>query len=210
MKMMTIKIYYTLAIAIIAILGVTDSYASNDKTIKDLKDAFAGETTATAKYKAFAEKARKEGYFHIATLFDAASKAESIHASNHKAVLQQLDAGIPEVDPEFEVKSTVENLKDAIGGESYEVTTMYPDFLTDAHAENQNLAMISLNYAYKVEKKHKALYEKALKTLKDGNESSLPSEYYVCTTCGNTYETEAPERCGISMTSRERFVKIVM
>ncbi|MFB6342298.1 rubrerythrin family protein [Saccharicrinis sp. FJH62] len=178
------------------------------KSVKDLQNAFKGETTASAKYAAYAEKADKEGYGKIALLFRAASKAESIHAGNHKAVLEKMAAEVPVVNPEFEVKTTKENLGDAISGESYEIATMYPDFIKDASAESANLAMISFNYAYQVEKKHKALYEKALNALNGNNVDSLSDLYMVCTTCGNTYEGEAPARCGISMTPKERFVRI--
>lgn len=207
---MKLKSYSKLFILALFILSFSRSHASDEHTVKNLQDAFKGETTASAKYKAFAQKALEEGYPHVAVLFEAASKAESIHAANHKAVLNQLEVSIPEVIPEFTVKSTQENLANAIKGEFYEVETMYPNFLKDAQQENQNLAMISLNYAYQVEKKHKALYEKALSALQNGNENTLSAQYYVCTTCGNTYESEAPERCGISMTPKERFVKIIL
>ncbi|MFB6319006.1 rubrerythrin family protein [Saccharicrinis sp. FJH54] len=178
------------------------------KSVQDLQNAFKGETTASTKYASFADKAEKEGYDRIALLFRAASKAESIHAGNHKAVLEKMGADVPAVNPEFEVKSTKENLGDAISGESYEIATMYPDFIKDASAESASLAMISFNYAYQTEKKHKAMYEKALDALNAGSAGSLPDLYMVCTTCGNTYEGEAPARCGISMTPKERFVRI--
>ena len=195
-------------VAILLVFGFTTLRAASDKTVKDLQAAFTGESTASAKYSAFAKKAREEGNQRVAVLFDAASKAESIHAGNHKAVLQQLNAAIPVVNPKFDVKTTADNLKDAIAGESYEVATMYPGFIIDAQSENVNLAMVSFNYAFQVEKKHKVLYEKALKALQDGQEKSLPSVYMVCGTCGNTYENAAPERCGISMTPKDRFIKI--
>jgi rubrerythrin len=178
------------------------------KSVKDLQNAFIGETTASTKYASYAEKADKEGFNKIALLFRAASKAESIHAGNHKAVLNKMGADVPVVKPDFEVMSTKENLNDAISGESYEIATMYPDFIKDASAESANLAMISFNYAYQTEKKHKAMYEKALSALNDNKVNALPDLYMVCTTCGNTYEGEAPARCGISMTPKERFVRI--
>jgi len=177
-------------------------------TVENIKEAIKGETTASAKYAAYAKKARAEGYKKIAVLFAAASKSESIHAGNHRAVLSQLGEKMDTFEPEYEVKSTNENLQDAINGESYEVNTMYPDFLKAAQNENVNLALISFNYAYQTEKKHAALYKNALAQLEVGNEKSLPSKYFVCSTCGNTYEKEAPERCGISMTPRDRFVTI--
>ena len=180
---------------------------SAQATIKNLQDAFIGESTASAKYAAFAKKAREDGYDRIGLLFEAASKAESIHAGNHKAVLQQIGGTIPTPTPTFEVKSTKENLQNAIEGESYEVQTMYPDFLKKAQEENVQLAMISFNYAFQTEKKHKQLYQNALSALTNNDISSLSSIYSVCTVCGNTYDTTSPERCGICMTPQERFIE---
>jgi len=141
-------------------------------------------------------------------LFKAASTAENIHANNHKAVLQESGASVPVIKPEFTVKSTEENLQDAIAGETYEITTMYPEFITAANVAGNQLAMISLNYAYKTEKKHKGFYEAALNALQNKTVKALPSVFYVCPTCGNTYDSKAPARCGISMTDGEKFIKI--
>lgn len=179
-----------------------------ENTVKNLKDAIIGETTASTKYAAYAKQADKEGFSKIAVLFRAASKAESIHANNHRSVLKDLGVKMDDFTPEYEVKSTKENLQDAINGETYEVKTMYPDFLKAAKEDNVNLAMISFNYAYQTEKKHAELYKNALSELEAGNENKLAAKYFVCSTCGNTYENEAPARCGISMTPKERFISI--
>lgn len=184
------------------------STEANTKTMENLQAAFKGETTASAKYAAYSKKAEQDGYHQIALLFKAASASENIHANNHKAVLKESGIGVPVIKPEFSVKSTKENLEDAIAGETYEVTTMYPEFLTAANAAGNQLAMMSLNYAYKTEKKHKVFYEAALMALQNNTVKSLPAVFYVCPTCGNTYETTAPARCGISMTSSEKFIKI--
>ncbi|WP_417364009.1 rubrerythrin family protein [Galbibacter sp.] len=177
-------------------------------TIQHMKDAFKGETTANAKYAAFSKKAEEEGYPEIAMLFKAASGAELIHANNHKVVLQRMGEEIPVVTTEFTVGSTMENLKNAIDGESYEFNTMYPNFIKDANAAGNYMAQISLTYAYKVEQKHRDFYKTALKALEEGNVSSLPSVYYLCPTCGNTYATTAPARCEISMTDSKLFIKV--
>ncbi len=177
-------------------------------TIDNLKSAITGETTASAKYAAYSKKAKEEGHDRIALLFEAASKAEHVHANNHRAALGQLGANMGKVNPEYEVKSTKENLQDAINGESYEVATMYPSFIKTAKDGGVNIAMLSFNYAYQVEKKHKALYKNALEKLNASQEDQLAKKYMVCTTCGNTYDGEAPKRCGISMTPRERFITI--
>lgn len=184
---------------------VKDAAAIN---FQNMQDAFKGETTASAKYAAYSKKAEEEGYHEIAMLFKAASKSEKIHANNHKSVLAEAEQVVPAIKPEFTVKTTKENLKDAITGESYEVSTMYPEFLTNANTAGNQLAMVSLNYAYKTEQKHKVFYEKALAALEVNSVKSLPTVYYVCPVCGNTYDTTAPKRCGISMTAGEKFITI--
>jgi len=85
------------------------------KTIENLKYAFNGESTASAKYAAFAEKAVAEGFDTIAVMFMATSKAEAIHAANHKKVLEKLGEKIegPELG-KFEVMTTKENISDAL------------------------------------------------------------------------------------------------
>ena len=177
-------------------------------TYQNLQAAFKGETTASAKYAAYSKKAATEGNHEIALLFKAASASEKIHANNHQAVLEEFGQTVPALTPKFAVHSTSENLKDAISGEGYEISTMYPEFLTNANNAGNQLALLSFNYAYKTEKKHKVLYENALAALESNNVKSLPAVFYVCPTCGNTYETTAPKRCGISMTSSEKFIKI--
>lgn len=177
-------------------------------TIQNMKDAFIGETTAHAKYAAFSKKAQEEGFSEIAMLFKAASGAELIHANNHKVVLQRMGEQIPSITPKFSVGTTMENLKNAIEGESYEFNTMYPNFIKDANAAGNYMAQISLTYAYKVEQKHRDFYKTALKALEDGNVKSLPSVYYLCPTCGNTYATSAPASCEISMTDSKLFIKV--
>lgn len=182
--------------------------AAVKQTIEDIKAAITGETTASAKYAAYAQKAREEGYTQVALLFEAASSAEKIHANNHRAVLEQMGAKMGEVTPKFEVKGTKENLKDAIKGETYEATTMYPGFVRTANQSKATLAVVSFNYAYKTEIKHKELYTKALDALEKGGEKSLAGKYYVCPVCGNTYANEATTRCGFCMTPKERFIAI--
>ena len=179
------------------------------KTVENLKAGIKGETTASAKYVAFAVKAREEGNDTIAKLFDAASKAESIHATNHKKVLEGLGEKMEEFKPEFEVKTTAENLQAAIEGETYEATTMYPQFLADAAAEKVEKATKSFNWAFDTEKKHAAFYQKALDALKVNAENKLAFEYAVCPVCGNTYEKATlDKKCAFCQTGEEKFIII--
>ena len=196
-----------LGVAIIGLIALTGCNQPKPvKTIKNLKDGIIGETTASAKYKAFADKAREEGYDTIAILFDAASKAESVHAANHTKVLTDLGEKMDEFKPEFEVKTTAENLQAAIGGESYEVKTMYPNFLADAKAENVEKATKSFTWALDTEKKHNEFYNKALMALNAGSENGLPVGYEVCPVCGNTYDmANVDDKCAFCQTDKEKF-----
>ena len=191
--------------------GTTDpdeTSAAVEATITNLMAAYAGETTASAKYAAYAQKATAEGHPRLALLFKATSRSERIHADNHRAVLEEMGKDIPEITPQFTVGTSKENLTDAIAGESYEIATMYPEFLTAANTADNQLALVSFNYAYKTEMKHKPLYENALALLLTNQLETLPNQYLICPTCGNTYDGIAPKRCRISMTDGNRFIKI--
>jgi rubrerythrin len=194
--------------AAVTTVTTTSGIDAKSKTIENMQAAFKGETNASARYAAYSKKAEQEGFHSIALLYKAASTSENIHANNHKAVLQESGIAVPAIKPEFTVNTTKENLQDAITGETYEATTMYPEFLKTANEADNQVALISLNYAYKTEKKHKVFYEAALAAINNNTAKSLPAVLYVCPTCGNTYETTAPSRCGISMTSSEKFIKI--
>ena len=178
------------------------------KNLVNMQTAYKGEVTATAKYAAYAKKAAGEGFPQIALLYRAISAAETIHADNHKAVLTESGASAPVITPEYTVKSTRESLQDDIKGEAYEAATMYPDFLKTAADAGNDLAVISLTYAQKTEKRHEGMYQRALEALDKHTLPMLPTAYFICPTCGNTYENKAPARCGISLTKGALFARI--
>jgi rubrerythrin len=162
------------------------------KSNDDLQAAFAGESQANRRYLAFAKKADEDGFPQVARLFRAAAAAETVHAHNHLRALGG-------------VKTTAENLVEAMGGENYEVTTMYPPFIKDAEEEGNAKAARSFKYAWEVEKIHAALYKKGIETLGKETESF---DYYVCPVCGFTHERTAPGNCPICGTPASRFEKI--
>ena len=199
-----------LILAVISLIAFTGCQSPKPvKTIENLKAGIKGETTASAKYSAFAQKAREEGLDTIAKLFDAASKSESIHAANHSKVLEELGEKMDVFTPEFEVKTAAENLQAAIDGESYEVSTMYPQFLADAAAEKVEKATKSFTWALDTEKRHQQFYSSSLQSLKMNTEKTLPFEYAVCPVCGNTYDKLAmDEKCAFCQTSKDKFIII--
>lgn len=179
------------------------------KTIENLKAAYNGESTASAKYAAFAEKAKAEGLDTIAVMFQATSKAEAIHAANHKKVLEKLGEKIegPQIGT-FEVLTTIENLGDAIKGETYELETMYPGFILIAKEEKSADAVKSFTWALDTEKKHQVFYKSALDALNTTGEKSLPANWFVCPVCGNTYDIgTVKEKCDFCQTPKAKFIQ---
>ena len=164
------------------------------KSEEGLKTAFAGESQANRKYLAFAKQAEKDGLPGVAHLFRAAAAAETVHAHNHLRTL----GGI---------KNTKENLKEAIEGEFYEFTTMYPEFIDNAKTESNAAAERTFNYANEVEKIHHELYKKALESVENG-EDLIETDIYVCSICGYTHEGEAPDKCPVCGAVKKAFNKV--
>lgn len=161
------------------------------KTDNNLKQAFSGESQANRMYIAFAKQADKEGFVHIAKLFRAAAEAETVHAINHFRTMKRIE-------------STLDNLRTAHKGEVYEYNEMYPDFIKNAEIEKREDAKITFLYANKVEKEHAKLFQEASESIQTGKD--LPSsDYFVCQTCGFTIKGEAPEKCPICGSLRDRF-----
>ena len=164
------------------------------KSEDDLKAAFAGESQANRKYLAFAKKADEDGFPNVAILFRAAAAAETVHAHAH---LRQLKG----------IKSTLENLKEAVAGEHYELSKMYPEFIEDAEKDGNKGAKMSFNWALAAEKVHHQLYEEALKAVESGKDNGV-KDIYVCSVCGMTFEGEAPDKCPVCSAPKEKINKI--
>ena len=160
----------------------------------NLQAAFAGESQANRRYLFFAEEADKAGYTRVARLFRAAADAETVHAYNHLRVIG-------------EIKSTKENLEAAVGGENYEFTKMYPEFINQAKSDSNTSAERSFDLANKVEKIHYTLFQEALKSL-DADQSQGNEPFFVCQICGNTVEGKAPERCPICGVPQSKFKRV--
>jgi len=159
----------------------------------NLKDAFAGESQANRKYLAFAKQAEQDGLPNIARLFRTAAEAETIHAHGHLAAMGG-------------VKSTAENLKAAIDGETYECTQMYPPMLQQAEADNHK-AKRMFGFAAKAEAVHAKLYKMAMEAAQQGKDLT-ETAFYLCPFCGHIELGKAPDSCPICGAKKEKFVQV--
>ncbi|MBP7934281.1 MAG: rubrerythrin family protein [Phycisphaerae bacterium] len=164
-----------------------------DSTEKNLKEALAGESQANRKYLAFAKKAEQDGYANVALLFRTAAEAETIHAHAHLAALGG-------------VKSTAENLKAAIEGETYEYTKMYPPMLQLAEKDNHK-AKRMFAFAVKAEAVHAELYKRALKAVEQGKDLTETS-FYLCPICGHIEIGKPPASCPICGAKADKFIQV--
>jgi len=159
-------------------------------TLDNLKEAFAGESQASQKYLAFARKAEHEGFTNIAKLFRTTAEAERLHAEGHFKAMEG-------------VSTTIENLKCAIAGETYEFTTMYPPMLEQALKENHK-AKRMFGYAPKAEEVHANLYKMALEFAMNGKDLDV-SEIYLCPVCGHIEFGKPAQNCPICGALPEKY-----
>lgn len=163
------------------------------QTKDHLKEAFAGESQANQKYRAFARKAERDGFPNIARLFRTTAEAERIHAEGHLVALESIG-------------STVENLKAAIDGETYEYKEMYPPMLEEAEAVAHR-ARTMFGYAVKAEEVHAKLYALALEAAAQGKDLEVV-DFYLCPVCGHIEFGTAPGECPICGLKGEKFITI--
>ena len=158
------------------------------KTYTNLMTAFAGESQARNKYTYFASKAKKEGYEQIAAIFEETANNEKEHA---KMWFKLLEGG--------DIKSTVDNLKQAAEGENYEWTDMYASFAKTAEEEGfDHIAKLFKGVA-EIEKAHEERYKKLLKNIDEKLVFSSDGEaIWICRNCGHiSIGKEAPKVCPV-------------
>src|SRR5512147_1064815 len=133
------------------------------KTASNLKEAFAGESQAYQRYLSYAQRAADEYKDGIYKLFHAVAASEKIHAQRHLSYTKR-------------IRSTAENLKEAMAGEMHEFKTMYPKMIAEAKSEKEGGPEISFSHASEVEKVHHELFKKALE-----DPDKFPAqEYFLC------------------------------
>ena len=192
---------------------------SNSKTLQNLEAAFAGESMANRKYLFFAEVARQLGFKDVAKLFKETADQETQHGFSHFSLLHpELVVENPHALSEEEKQKVIARcLELAIEGETYEYTTMYPDFAAAAENERdgaaaqefQDQAKESAEHAdtfreaarrfgllKHIEEFHADRYTDALKVLKGGEPMPRAAGTdpdtckWICVQCSMIYDPE--------------------
>ena len=111
------------------------------RTEKNILAAFAGESQARNRYSFFAKQARKEGYVQIADIFEETAEQERVHA---KTLFKLLEGGEVEITASFpagRIGTTVENLREAAGGEKGD-EFQYSDLIAERFATVHQKRMV--------------------------------------------------------------------
>lgn len=167
------------------------------QTEKNLLTAFVGESQARNKYTYFASKAKKEGYVQIQAIFEETANHEKEHA---KRLFKFLEGGEVEITGTFPagvIGSTVENLKEAAGGENHEWTVMYPEFAETAIKEGfDDIAEVFKSIAI-AEEQHEKRYLALAKNITDSLVfQKKETVSWRCRNCGYSHDgVEAVEVC---------------
>ena len=164
------------------------------KTEENLLKAFAGESQARNKYTYFAKVARKQGFHYVAKIFEETAENEVQHA---KEEFKQLKG----------IGDTKENLKEAIKGEHFENTEMYPQMQKDAEEEGNKEATRIFKEISEVEKHHEERYKKLLEMLEKETlyKRDKPIRWK-CSKCGYIHKgKEPPKECPACKHEREYY-----
>ncbi len=174
--------------------GEAMEMSTTSLTLVNLMKAFAGESQARNRYEYYAKVAQKEGYRDIAAHFQRAANNEKEHAKLELALHNRM-----KFERENNFGSTLENLQDAVNGEHYENSAMYPDFASVAKEEGEKEAARLFTAIGKVEVEHEKMYQKLLDRLNADHEfESEEEEAWICEVCGHVhYGKKAPEKCPV-------------
>ncbi len=175
-------------------------------TLVNLMKAFAGESQARNRYEYYAKAAQKEGYRDIAAHFQRAANNEKEHAKLELALHNRM-----KFERENNFGTTAENLQDAINGEHYENSSMYPDFAAVAKAEGDKEAARLFSAIGKVEVEHEKMYTMLLERLNADHEfESDEEEAWICEVCGHIhYGKKALEKCPVCKHPKEYQSRLV-
>ena len=131
------------------------------ETEQNLKDAFAGESQASRRYRCFAQKADVEGFNDVAAVFRSTAEGETGHAHGHLEYLGE----VRNLATGKLIGRTGDNLKAAIASETHEYTAMFPGMARAARQEGFDEIADGFETLAKAGKAHAGRFQRALDAL---------------------------------------------
>jgi rubrerythrin len=167
------------------------------RTESNLLTAFAGESQARNRYTYFASQAKKDGLEQISFIFEETANQEKEHAKRLFNLLQGGDAQVTATFPAGMIRTTLENLRAAAGGENYEWTDMYPSFARVAREDGFEEIAHAFESIAVAERQHEKRYLALAGNIESNRVFKRDKKVtWRCRNCGYLYEGEAaPEEC---------------
>ena len=136
---------------------------SRPSTQANLEAAFGGESMANRKYLFFADVAKQLGNAELARLFRDTANQETEHAFAHFRLLHpELVVEDPAALSDAEKQQILSRcLELAIEGETYEYTTMYPEFAAQARSDRDQGAVAEFEEQIDESRDHAGLFRTA-------------------------------------------------
>jgi rubrerythrin len=172
------------------------------QTEKNLLTSFAGESQARNRYTIAAKTAKKEGYPHIAAIFEETAGHELEHAKRFFTTLKE--GGATEaikIEWTFPTSGAYEdtesNLRHAAAGEKFEFSEMYPGYADVAEKEGFKKIAVLWRMIAKAETWHHERYIALAEQINDGTMFKKKEKVkWRCSNCGYIHEGESPpEKC---------------
>lgn len=175
------------------------------QTVENMARAFVGESMARNRYAMYSKTAFKENLFQISDIFLLTAENEREHAKWFFRMMNDLvksegveppikigEAEIPNI-----LGTTSENLKEAIKGENWEFSELYPGFANTAEKEGFRDIAVRVRAIAKAESHHEQRYRDLLKVLESGTmfkkDAKVP---WMCSKCGYVHDGNTPpEKC---------------
>lgn len=229
MKTNFLKKTVSLLLVLVFVAGCTKNQTDKE-TIANLMASLTSEHTTNAKYNAYSEKAKKEGYPQLAKLFKALATAENVHALKFENALATTGKKIVRTEPVFLLESTEKNLQNAIIEEIVCMDIIYPRYLKQAESSFMKHVENAFWLVNEAEKSHKdmlvLMYDVLVTNVVKENDvpvASVPSksnltkiedlfsktDYFVCPVDGRVFdETNMDLGCSLCETPKSKFIRV--
>ena len=184
---------------------------ASSKTKINLMRSFAGESMARNRYTMSSAKAKSEGHYAIAALFDYTACQEKEHAEifyNHLKELTDTNFDIDAAYPINIYESTLKYLEAAVKNEYEEYESIYKSFGDIAKEEGFNGIANSFYLISNIERGHGDRFKLFADSLKNSSLYSSDSDtIWFCTNCGHIHTgTSAPMLCPVCSHPQGYFV----
>jgi rubrerythrin len=186
-------------------VGTAMAAPESSKTLENLQKAYDVEKYAQEAYLAYADKAQKEGYSQVASLFKAAAASEAVHIGNYTKLMAKMKSNPKPTARKPVIKSTKENLAAAIKMEN-EIMGKYPDFIKQAQADKNKHAAMSMKGTQEGAQFHVNYFNEAMNNLNAWKVGT--KQFIVCTTCGYMTTDLTLKKCPICSVPRNKFLDV--